>query len=173
MQTIAALFTSILVLFAGCLPIGGRRPAAQYSQNILLSIDYPGAGMGTRAMCAGADVIVMTDGTIRIEMDDLGFTGTRVFDPIQMTQEDYEKLLQIAKPEKIARLKVRDGEACDGNSRYITLYDQNDEAFLRIGGYMPQGRKFNETYRAIQKILDSYGVGEAVQQWRQKLMDAE
>lgn len=169
MKLIAAITAIIL---AGALSVScfsGLPAGSEPSRNILFSIDYPGAGMGTRAMCAGAEVYVMTDRTIRIEMADKGFEGIKVFEPIPLSAEDYEALKTLGSPRKISALRVRDGEGCDGTSRYITLYDQNDEVILRRGGYMPIGRKFKKTYRELQSILGRYGVDEIITDWRGQL----
>jgi hypothetical protein len=72
---------------------------------------------------------------------------------------------------------VRDGHGvCDGNSRYITLYrdgENGPEVLLRKGGYMPRGLAFSEMYSGIRQRLDAYGVRDAVDEWRDGLMEGE
>lgn len=164
----------LLPLLTGCVFGGGLPKDAALSQQVLLSVYYPGAGMGTRAMCAGAEVYVYRNGIIRIVMPNESFDEMVEIAAIPMTAEDYADLAAFAEPEKIARLRVREArEVCDGNSRYITLYRDGEDGkpaqLLRIGGYMPQGKAFQEMYRGIRQRLDAYGVEDLVCKWREGL----
>lgn len=164
----------LLPLLTGCVFGGGLPRDAALSQQVLLSIYYPGAGMGTRAMCAGAEVYVYRDGIISIVMPNESFDEMVEIARIPMTAEHYADLAAFAQPEKIARLRVREAhEVCDGNSRYITLYRDGEDGkpteLLRKGGYMPQGKAFQEMYRGIRERLDAYEVEDLVRAWREGL----
>lgn len=167
----------ILSLLTGCTLGGGLPQGAAPSEVILLSVYFPGAGYGTRAMCAGAEVYVYTDGTIHIEMPDITMENNVEIAVIPMLPEHYADLAAFATPEKIARLRVKESwDVCDGNSQYITLYTDGEEGpavLLKKGGYMVQGKAFGDMYRGIWERLAPYQVREKIDAWRQKLMDAE
>jgi len=160
-----------LPLLTGCVFGGGLPRDAVLSRQILLSVNDPGAGMGTRAMCADAEVYIHRDGTIHIEMPNERFDEMVEIAVIPMTPEDYAALAAFAQPEKIARLRVQpDRNVCDGNSQFITLYTDGEDGqpteLLKKGGYMARGKAFREMYRGIHERLDAYGVREIVQEWR-------
>ncbi len=171
MKAFFSLLTALCFLLTGCVFGGGLPEGAQLSSQVLLSVNYPGAGMGTRAMCAGAEVYVHRDGTIRIRMPDSSFETMVEIAAVQMSPEDYAALADFAKPEKIARLRVQpDMDVCDGNSQFITLYTDGEDGqpteLLKKGGYMVNGAAFWEMYRGIHERLDAYGVWEIVAEWR-------
>lgn len=186
-KLIAILFTLITLFMprSGFQPKPGLPEGAVLSENILLSIDYSGAGYGTPAMCADAEVYVYTDGTLRIEVP-AEFAPAAAADvaadivpdqmdatlaTLQMTPEDYAELAAFANPERIASLRVRENwDVCDGTSYTITLYaDAKPDSvpLLTKGGYMPDGDEFWEVYRGIHQRLNAYGVGQLVEEWRE------
>lgn len=176
MKKIALTLISLLALALG-LNHSGLPAGKPLSETLLLSINYPGAGYGTRAMCAGAEVYIHRDGSIHVWMDDASFEKEVEIAVFQMTPEDYAELAAFADPKKIARLRVREArDVTDGSSRYITLYrdgENGPEALLRKGGYMPRGWAFSEMYSGIRQRLDEYGVRDAVDRWRDGLMEGE
>lgn len=176
MKKIALTLISLLALALG-LNHSGLPANARLSDTVLLSITYPGAGYGTRAMCADGEAFVHRDGSIHVRMPDASFEKEVEIAVFQMTPEDYAALAVFAPPAKIARLWVREShDVTDGSSRYITLYrdgENGPEVLLRKGGYMPRGRGFTEMYRGIRQRLDEYGVRDTVDEWRGGLMEGE
>lgn len=177
MKRFLALLCILPLLLSGCTLVG-RVPAEEtLSKEILFSIDYNGAGFGTEAMCAGAEVYVHTDGRIRVMMPDLTMEEIIEIACFRMSPEDYEELAVFASPKKIARVLAWDTEGCDGTTQYITLYtdgeDGTPQVLLRKGGYMADGIGYHEMRSGILQRLEKYGVGKTVQDWRQKLIDAE
>ena len=176
---IAVILITILCLglLTGCSLLSGLSANARLSDTVLFSIDYPGAGYGTRAMCADGEAFVHRDGSIHVWMPDASFEKDVEIAVFQMTPEDYAALAAFASPWKIASLWVRDSYGVtDGSSWYIRLYrdgDNGPELLLRKGGYMPRGRGFTEMYDGIRQRLDEYGVGDAVDEWRDGLMEGE
>lgn len=171
MKAFFPLLMTLCFLLTGCVFGGGLPEEAQLSSQVLLSVNYPGAGMGTRAMCASGEAYVYTDGTIRILMPDSSFEAMVEIAAIQMAPQDYAALADFAAPEKIARLQPRPNmDVCDGNSQFITLYADGEDGqpteLLKKGGYMARGKAFREMYRGIHERLDAYGVREIVQEWR-------
>ncbi len=138
----------------------------KYSDNILLSLNNGAPGFGTRAECTDAEIFIYTDGTIKVIVyypEELEIAS------LELSQEDYEELYELADRKKISKLKVKDGEAADGSSYYITLYDENDEELLYKGGYMPVGKAFWEMYDGIKEILKPYGISEIVVDYRKSI----
>lgn len=137
----------------------------EYSSNILLSLNNGAAGFGSEAECTDATIMIFKDKTIRVYMD----TEDRPeIACLTISDEDYEKLEEIGNPHKIRSLLVSDNFAVlDGSTFYIALYDENDEMAIFKGGYMPSGKRFNETYQAIKDILEPYGIDETVDIYRE------
>lgn len=177
MKRIIALLCLLCLLLTGCTFVGRVPDEEELSKEILFSVDYNGAGYGTEAMCADAEVYVHTDGRIRITMPDLTLENIIEIATIQMAPEDYAELAAFASPKKIARVLAWDTEGCDGTTQYITLYtdggDGTPQVLLRKGGYMPDGIGYTEMRSGIIQRLEKYGVGKTVSDWRQKLIDAE
>ena len=190
-KLIAILFT-LITLFT---PRSGYQPNPNLpdnlSETILLSVNYAGAGYGTRAMCAHAEVYLHTDGTIRIAVPaefaptatgnaaaDIAPDQTEVtIATLQMSPENYDRVAAFASPERIARLRVReDWDVCDGTSYTITLYADTDSGpvpFLTKGGYMSVGEEFWEVYSYIHARLNLYDVRQLVEEWRREQMEQE
>lgn len=177
MKRLIALLCLLPLLLSGCTFVGRVPDEEELSKEILFSMDYNGAGYGTQAMCASAEVYVHTDGRISVMMPDLTMENIIEIASFQMSPEDYEELAAFASPRKIARLLAWDTEGCDGTTEWITLYTDGEDGtprvLLRKGGYMPDGIGFQEMRSGIFQRLEKYGVGKTVSDWRQKLIDAE
>lgn len=167
----------MLTILSGCnsAPEGsGSRVTSEqqevkFSRNILFSMNNGAAGYGTMAECTDAEIFVYTDHKIKVFMPDSDYEKIVEIACFEISGEDYAKLAEVADNEKIYDLQVEDGEADDGSSYHITLYDENDEKLISKGGYMPEGGGFWETYRAIKDILKPYGINEAVEAHRATL----
>ena len=117
-KLIAILFAlfSLLMPLTGSQPDGGLPDDLPLSETILLSINYPGEGYGTPAMCADAEVYLYTDGTIRITVpaefapassgnaaaDILPDEGEVTIATLQMSQHNYDRVAAFASPELTA-----------------------------------------------------------------------
>lgn len=141
----------------------------KFSDNILFSINNGSAGFGTIAECTDAEIIVYTDKIIRVFMPSSDFEQIVEIASITISDNDYEKLSEIAEREKIYNLNVYDGEGCDGSSSYIKLYDENDEQLVYKGGYMAVGEEFWEIYKSIKEIINAYGISDIVDEHRKTL----
>ncbi|MBO5165378.1 MAG: hypothetical protein J6B90_02100 [Lachnospiraceae bacterium] len=139
----------------------------KYSENILLSLNNGAPGYGTRAECIDAEIFIYTDRTVKVIVyypEELEIAS------LELSEADYERVLTIADPEEISSLKTEeDREVCDGSSYHITLYDEQDEEVLSLGGYMPEGKKFWEIYGGIKEILEPYGIHESVVAYRESV----
>ena len=178
MRRFTVLIATIVTLttLSGCTSVAKDIPVQpsiktteelKYSDNILLSVNSDAAGYGTLAECTDATIVIYTDRTIKVFMNTEASPEIAV---LEMSVEDYEKLTEFAQPEKISQIQVEsDMEACDGSSYYITLYDENDAELLYIGGYMPIGDEFWETYKAIKDILEPYEIEEVVDTYRETM----
>lgn len=134
----------------------------EYSDNILISLNYGAAGYGTRAECTDAEMYVYTDGTVRVTMYING--EDTELGAFLLADEDFEAIQKLADRDEIYDLKVKENEdVCDGNSNHMTLYDEDDEVLITKGGYMPEGKKFWEIYRGIRDILVTYDVAHLVE----------
>lgn len=142
---------------------------AKFSDNILFSINNGAAGFGTIAECTDAEIIVYTDKTISVFMPSSDFAQTEEIASITISDNDYEKLSEIADREKIYNLNVYDGEGCDGASSYIKLYDENDKQLVYKGGYMAVGEEFWEIYKSIKEIINTYDISDIVDEHRKTL----
>lgn len=141
----------------------------KFSENILFSINNGAAGYGTMAECTDAEIFIYTDHTIKVLMAASDYESIVEIASFEMSDEDYAKLAEVADKEKIYNLQVKDGEAEDGSSYHITLYNENDQKMISKGGYMPDGEEFWETYLAIKEIIKPYGINEAVKAHRETL----
>lgn len=144
----------------------------KFSDNILFSINAGASGYGTRAECTDAEIIVYTDKTVKIFMVESDYSTIAEIGSVTLSEEDYEQLTALADREKIYHLKVTDGEADDGTSYHITLYDENDETLISKGGYMPESKEFMELYKNIHKIFALYEIDQIVEDHRE-LLDKE
>lgn len=164
--SIILLMTAVM-LFSSC---GTPAEEVKYSENILFSVDYGGAGYGTRADCADAEIYVCTDRTIRISMINSDYTEIIEIGQLDISEENYEKLRELSQPEKITALTVKEQmDACDGTSCYITLYGEDDAEIFRVGGYMPDGKAFQETRSEIIEILRECGISDIIEAHRETL----
>ncbi len=139
-----------------------------YSENILLSLNHGAPGFGTQAECTDAEIFIYTDRNVRVVVyypEELEIAS------FEISKDDYDALYELADREQIRKLRVKDGEGCDGSSYYISLYDENDTRVLSKGGYMPEGEKFWEVYHGIHDILKSYGITESVVEYRKSIED--
>lgn len=168
-----SLLAALGILSTGCTPT----LPWPLSETVLLSVNYPGDGFGTQAMCASAEACIHKDGTIHVWMPDAGFTERVEIAVITMSPEDYADLVAFADVDSIPRLRVREQrDVCDGNSTFITLYADGEPEYIpvvRKGGYMPRGKRFWERYSGIRQRLDAYGVQDAVAAWRDHLEAGE
>lgn len=142
----------------------------KFSENILFSINNGAAGFGTIAECTDAEITVYTDKSVKVFMVDSDYSSIIEIGSVTLSQEDYEKLTEIADKEQIYNLEVEDGEAEDGSSYHIRLYDENDEELIAKGGYMPVGYDFWKIYNDIKDILEPYDIDEIVDNHREVLV---
>lgn len=141
----------------------------KFSENILFSVNNGAAGSGTIAECTDAEIIVYTDKSVKVFMVDSDYSSIIEIGSVTLSQEDYEELTEIADKEQIYNLEVEDGEANDGSSYHIKLYDENDEELIAKGGYMPVGYDFWKIYNDIKDILEPYDIDEIVDDHRKVL----
>ena len=130
----------------------------EFSSEYLIGIDYGGAGWGEYFDCIGAEVIICTDHSVQIYMPtkvenhsviDRGLIAT-----LSLTDEQYEKIEKSVDREKLFTLDPEpDQSVLDGYSRYLMLYDTDQQLLKRCGGYMPQSKVFNQMYGAVNANL--------------------
>ncbi len=171
MRRIIGVFLTIAIVlaFSGCSFVSVERPV--YSENILFSINHGAPGFGTAAECTDAEIVVYTDCSVKVMMVSADYSEMIEAGSVVLSENDYERLTLIADRDRIFDLRVEDGEADDGSSYDITLYDQNDEELISKGGYMPVGDEFWEIYNGIKDILKPYEIGEIVKKHREALSE--
>lgn len=153
------------------LPPQEKKKTSEYSDNILLSINQGAAGWGTIYDCMDAEIFIYKDKSVRVMVYEPEETELMSF---ELSEEEYEKILQLAEPSKVAKLKVKnDNDVCDGSSYHIALYDRNDERVVYKGGYMPIGKKFWETYDGIKEVLEPYDIYAKLEEYRTMLEELE
>ena len=159
--TVSLFMLIIMVGLTGC---GAETENIQYSENILLSLNHGAPGYGTEEECIDAEIYIYTDRTVKVVVyypEELERAS------LELTEADYEKIVQLADPHEISSLKVKnDSGVDDGSSYHLNLYDENDERVLSRGGYMPTGEKFWEIRDGIMEILKPYGITEIVVDYR-------
>lgn len=165
-KLLTTFLLSVIIAVSAC---STPAEAVKYSEKILVSIDYGGVGFGTRAECTDAEVYFHTDGTVHIFMPDSDYSEIIEIGSFELSESDFEKVKELSDPEKIRSIKVTEMDACDGTSRYITLYGEDDLEIFRTGGYMPEGKEFHETRSALIEIAESYGLTEIVENHRAAL----
>ncbi|MBQ9136732.1 MAG: hypothetical protein IJX66_11650 [Lachnospiraceae bacterium] len=174
MKRLARSILAILMItmLAGCSAKkaeekGKENEDIKFSENILLSLNHGAPGYGTRAECIDAEIFIYTDKTVKVVVyypEELEIAS------LELSESDYERVLAIADPDEISSLKTEEDKGvCDGSSYHITLYDEQDEEVLSLGGYMPEGKKFWEIYDGIKEILEPYGIHEIVVAYRKSV----
>ena len=172
---IILLFVILTIFASGCTivkenveeTVSESEEEIVYSRNILFSINNGASGYGTEAECTDADIVVYRDKIVRVFMCMENSPEVAEF---ELSEEDYNKLLELTKPDRIVGFEIEnDIEACDGSFYDITLYDENDEKVIYRGGYMPIGEEFWEAYRSIKDILKPYGIKESVDAYRETM----
>lgn len=162
---------ALAAVLAGCASAGNTarteaHDEVEFNGNILFSINHGAPGFGTRAECADAEIVVHTDRSVRILMEEPGFETVGEIGTVTLSKEDYEKLDKLIDREQFCNIQVEDGDALDGSSSHITLYDENDETFASKGGYMPVGDEYQQLYADIKEILRQYPIDEIVEAQR-------
>ena len=156
----------MLIIIAGLTGCGAKteKEDIPFSENILLSLNHGAPGYGTIEECIDAEIYIYTDRTVKVVVyypEELEIAS------LELTEADYEKIVQLADPHEISSLKVEeDLGVCDGSSYYLSRYGENDEQVLSRGGYMPIGKKFWEIRDGIMEILKPYGITEIVEDYR-------
>lgn len=155
----------LLTAITGC---GTDLP--KFSDNILFSINAGASGFGTRAECTDAEIIVYTDRSVKIFMDDSDYSTIVEIGSVTLSEDDYEQLTKLADKKTIYNLKVEEElDATDGSSYHISLYDENDEVLVYKGGYMPKSKEFLELYKDIHEIFALYDIDQIVEAHREVL----
>ena len=165
-KILGSILIILLLVMTGC---NGEEKAEniKFSKNILLSINNGAPGFGTVEDCIDAEIFIYTDRTVSVVVYHPAELEIASF---EMTAEDNAALQEIAVPEKIRKLKVKnDEDVCDGSSYHISLYDEQDERVCYKGGYMPVGEKFWEVYNGIKEILELYDISDIVEEYRESV----
>lgn len=158
----------IVILLKFIMSCGSALP--EFSDNILFSINAGASGYGTRAECTDAEIIVYTDRSVKIYMDNPDYSAIIEIGSVELSEDDYEQLTALADRKKIYNLKVEEElDATDGSSYHISLYDENDEVLVYKGGYMPKNKEFWELYKDIHEIFDLYDIDQIIDDHRQTL----
>lgn len=145
----------IIILFILVFCFAGCGSTLEFSDKYLLSTAYGGASWGEFYECLDGYIIICTDGTVEVYMPELDEYGDIQEEyvyvtTITLTDEQYNAIASAINLKKLYKLDPRsDNGACDGYSRYLTIYDKNDQVLKCCGGYMPQNRQFNKMYQAV------------------------
>ena len=126
----------------------------EFSSEYLIGIDYGGAGWGEYFDCIGAEVIICTDHSVQIYMptkvENHSVIERGLIATLSLSDEQYEKIEKSVDREKLFTLDPEpDQSVLDGYSRYLMLYDTDQQLLKRCGGYMPQSKVFNQMYGAV------------------------
>ncbi len=126
----------------------------EFSSEYLIGIDYGGAGWGEYFDCLGAEVIICTDHSVQIYMptkvENHSVIERGLIATLSLSDEQYEKIEKAVDREKLFTLDPEpDQSVLDGYSRYLILYDTDQQLLKQCGGYMPQNKVFNQMYGAV------------------------
>ena len=164
-KILGSILIIMLLTLVGC--SAAKTEDIKFSESILLSINNGAPGFGTIEDCVDAEIFIYTDRTIKVVVY---HPAELEIASLEMTEEDYDKLTEIAVPQKISKLKIEEDQGVsDGSSYHIALYGEQDESVCYKGGYMPKGKKFWEVYHGVKEILQPYGIGDIVESYRESL----
>lgn len=141
------------------------RQSTRPEQTLWFGIHIPGEGYGTLADQTGGDVLVYSDGSVRVVMDTEDRPEIATF---ALSEADVQALKTLVQPRRLLSLPVKEGygDVCDGSSYYIMIYDESTHQEQWIGGYRPSNEEFWEVYTPISGLLADYGVYEMVDAYR-------
>ncbi|MBR3393707.1 MAG: hypothetical protein IKG51_06315 [Firmicutes bacterium] len=130
----------------------------EFSSEYLIGIDYGGSGWGEYFDCLGAEVIISTDHSVQVYMptkvENHSVIERGLIATLSLSDEQYEKIEKAVDREKLFTLDPEpDQSVLDGYSRYLMLYDTDQQLLKRCGGYMPQSKVFNQMYGAVNANL--------------------
>lgn len=155
MKKIFAYLFSLGMLLVCCSCTLNNNNSVQFSDKYLAGFSS-GGGYGNYNFWNNlpTEYRICYDGTVEVympvvenmEMKDYSLAGS-----YQLTDEETQSLLKIINQKKLYKLDPKlDKDACDAESKYIILYDENDEELKNCGGYCPTNKDFNEMYKAIK-----------------------
>ena len=130
----------------------------EFSSEYLIGIDDGGSGWGEYFDCLGAEVIISTDHSVQVYMptkvENHSVIERGLIATLSLSDEQYEKIEKAVDREKLFTLDPElDQSVLDGYSRYLMLYDTDQQLLKRCGGYMPQSKVFNQMYGAVNANL--------------------
>ncbi len=125
-----------------------KEDPVEFSDNILISFTYGGAGYGDAADCMGAVVYVYTDAHVETEFNN------EIIDSCELFSYEYEEAQKAVNLKRLYKMKIEeDMETCDGDSTYFQLYDKNDQLLKSVGGYMVKNDEYWEMRSALMAAL--------------------
>ena len=126
-----------------------------------------GGGYGTVIDTATVTTDVYTDGTLRVFFHAYEEEEIAV---LKLSEEDRQKLLFLVQPENVKLIEAQENwDICDGSSSSIRFYDENNQEYLKLGGYCPSGEEYDQLLRSIDEVLEKYGIDERAEAYRQTL----
>ena len=131
----------------------------EFSDEYYLSLSYGGASWGDYYDCIGVEIIICTDRNILVfapPADDYRSGKSEEIARVKMDEENYNNIVKAVDRQKLYSLKIKSQkDVCDGYSRYLTLYDKDNNVLKACGAYMPSNKEFSEMCDVVYDNLPS------------------
>ncbi len=150
----------IVVMLMALSTVGcSKEPVPELSDEYLVGFPYGGSSWGEFYDCIDAEVIICTNHDVLISMptaETVGDEKHRVYEQVAtltLTDSQYSAIEKAVDREKLYNLDVEAGEADDGYSLYLFLYNKDNSVAKMVGAYMPEDEDFIEIYETVMDNL--------------------
>ncbi len=131
----------------------------EFSDEYYLGLSYGGSSWGDYYDCISVSIIICTDQNILVfapPADDYRSGKSEEIASVKMDEENYNNIVKAVDRQKLYSLKIKSQkDVCDGYSRYLTLYDKDNNVLKACGAYMPSNKEFNEMCDVVYENLPS------------------
>lgn len=167
-KTLLCFLTIFSVILAGC----SDTVTPEFSDGYLVGMDYGGLSWGEFYDCLDARLIICTDHEVLIFMPSAETVhSTKELEQIgtvSLSDEQYSNIERGLDRERLYNLRIRSNkDVLDGSSKYLFLYDKDNNIAKKCGCYMPKTKEFIQLY---DLILDNLPLGE-IQEIRKEYVD--
>ena len=147
---------AILLLIVRWCVFGMLFPKApEMSNEYLVGFKYGGHSWGSWEDCVSAYVIICTNHEVLVKMPtaETMYTNQPEYELVYtLTIPDklYSRIEEALDREKLYTMKIDGNDAvCDGDSKYLDLYDPNNNLLKSCGAYMPTTKAFTDMYQVV------------------------
>lgn len=183
------LVASIALLVIGCGQIGTSsittetedksvdKTVDKSSGEYFIGAYYGGASYGDYYDCLSGYFIICKDGTVEVYMPELESDGRKVKEyvyvkKLKLTDEQYNTIETKIDLDKLYNLDpMPDENVCDGYSKKLIIYDEDNQELKSCGGYMPRNEEFNEMYSVVFDNTPIDEMNEIRDEWIEELRE--